>query len=495
MINQTALKYIMDCKPEERIYMCGKDFSLFMVYYFLNYLKFPFAPFHYEWFEDLQDLSEAKINELALIAFRESAKTSFAKIFLIWLICYRKKKYINVDSFDKENSERVLFDIVLTFQDNHRLIGDFGQLFNTARNKDQATVKRVNNFVTNNGVRVEAHSTQESIRGRVHGDQRPDFILFDDIETTKTKESKAYTKQVADHLEEALTGIASDSYSVLYLGNYISDFGNIASMEKRAKSNPLFRFRKVAILDSEGKVTWPGKYCLTDAEAVGTNKVSIETLRTRFTPMTFSAELMNQPIDEATQEFKRSYFIPSTNEEVNKSRTNCFILIDTALSEKDENDDTGVAVIWVDRDNNWFVRAFPKRINSAGLINLLFDLHTLYKPNLIGIEETMFTMAIKPFLNEEMRKRNEFLPIRELKHGGRKKEVRIRGLIPRYEAKAIKHIDSPVLEEQLLQFPQGLHDDVADAVAYGLDLCYAPFNDRDTSHLFEDNPTYPDIGL
>lgn len=495
MISKEAIEFITTATPEQRKYACEKDFSLFMVYYFNHYLKTPFASFHYEWFQDLQDLTDKKINELALIAFRESAKTSFAKNYLAYLIAYKKKLYINVDSFDKENSERILFDVVVELQQNKKLVGDFGELFNVKRKQDEATTKRVSNFVTTNGVRVEAHSTQESIRGRIHGSQRPDFILFDDIETTKTKESKAYTKQVHDHLYEAIAGVDSGEYSLIYLGNYITDFGNIAELQKRAEGNDKFRYRKVPVIGPDGLPTWKAKYVLTDAEALTTGKVSLEERKRLLGSQVFMAEMMNQPIDESTQEFKKAWFIQATMDEVNSKRTNCFIIFDTALSEKDADDDTGVSIIWVDRENNWYVKAFPKRINPAELINLIFDMHNLYRPALIGIEKTMFTTAIKPFLQEEMRKRNLFLPIRELEHKGRKKEVRIRGLIPRYENKSIRHIDSPVLEEQLLQFPRGLHDDVLDSVAYGLDICYQPFKNDDVSHLLEEKPLYEDIGI
>lgn len=492
MINKDALKYMIDtATPDERKFIGEKDFALFFVYYFLHYIKYSFAEFHYDWIGAFNKLTKKEINELALIGFRESAKTSIAKIYIIYLICYKKKSYINIDSFDKENAERFLFDIVVELQQNQRLIADFGQLFNTKRNSDEATVKRINNFITNNGVRLEAHSTQESIRGRVHGNQRPDLILFDDIETNKTRESKAYTKQVADHLSEALSGISADEFTAIYLGNYITDFGNIAELEKRAKENDKFYYSKIAILDKD-KPTWANKYSLNGEDG----KVSIQEIKERLGSQVFMAEMMNLPIDESTQEFKKSWFIQATMEDVAKVRTNCFVIVDTAMSEKEQDDDTGIAIIWVDRENNWFVKAFPKRVNPAELINLLFDLHKLYKANLIGIEKTMFTTAIKPFLQEEMRKRNEFLPIRELEHKGRKKEVRIRGLIPRYEAKAIKHIDSPVLEEQLLQFPLGKHDDVVDSVAYGIDLCYAPYKNSDFDKILEESkPLYPDIGL
>ena len=220
-INKQALNKVVTGTSDERKYLCEQDFSLFMAYYFLDYIKYSFAPFHFEMFQDLKDLMAGKYREVAWIMFRESAKTSIAKIFLVYLICYKKKRYINVDSFDKENSERILFDIVSTLQTNNRLIADFGQLYNAPREKDKATMKRVSNFVTNNEIRVEAHSTQESIRGRLHKDQRPDFFLFDDIETNKTRDSKAYTEQVIKHLEEVLAGLSVDA-SVLYLGNYIT---------------------------------------------------------------------------------------------------------------------------------------------------------------------------------------------------------------------------------------------------------------------------------
>ena len=92
------------------------------------------------------------------------------------------------------------------------------------------------NFVCENGVRIEAHSTQESVRGRLHLNQRPDALIADDIETNKTKESKAYTKQVRDHVTEAMAGMATNGF-ILYLGNYITEYGNIAWLMERAKSN------------------------------------------------------------------------------------------------------------------------------------------------------------------------------------------------------------------------------------------------------------------
>jgi hypothetical protein len=257
-MTKAALTKCIEGTQQERLFLCEHSFGLFALYYFSSYFKYPLAPYHFEMEQDLHDLVEGKIRECAWIMFRESAKTTFAKLFTIWLIAYKKKKYINVDSFDKENAERILFDVAFELTNNQRLNTDFPVLFSKKRGIEEIKQNRINNFVTENGIRVEAHSTQESVRGRIHLDQRPDMLIADDIETNKTKESEAYTKQVRDHISEALAGMSPDG-SILYLGNYITEHGNIQYLIDRAKTDHKLRIRNVPVLVDE-KPTWPAKY-------------------------------------------------------------------------------------------------------------------------------------------------------------------------------------------------------------------------------------------
>lgn len=494
MINKQALKKVIDGTPDERKYLCEQDFSLFMAYYFLNYIKYPFAGFHFEMFQDLKDLMTGKYREVAWIMFRESAKTSIAKIFLVYLICYKKKKYINVDSFDKENSERILFDIVNTLQTNNRLIADFGQLYNAPREQDKATVKRVSNFITNNDIRVEAHSTQESIRGRLHKDQRPDFFLFDDIETNKTRDSKAYTEQVIKHLEEVLAGLSADA-SVLYLGNFITEYGSIAMIKSRARTDHKLLYRDVPAI-KDGIPTWKGKYAISDSEAKQTGKVSLEDKLRQLGPQVFNAEMLNLPIDENTAEFKKSWFKYIPEEEVHNKNTLCFITIDTALSQEKNSDSTGVTINWVSQDNFWHIKSYRVRVNPKELVDLLFRLYDQYNPEQIGVEKTMYTQALKPFVEDEMRKRNKYLPIVELMHQSISKETRIRGLVQRYASGSIFHIADTCLdlEEEARTFPRGQHDDVLDSLAYQPQICHAPFASEEYIPD-EYDPLFEDIGV
>lgn len=493
-INKQALNKVITGTPDERKYLCEQDFSLFMAYYFLDYIKYPFAGFHFDMFQDLKDLMAGKYREVAWIMFRESAKTSIAKIFLVYLICYKKKRYINVDSFDKENAERILFDIVSTLQTNNRLIADFGQLYNAPREKDKATMKRVSNFVTNNEIRVEAHSTQESIRGRLHKDQRPDFFLFDDIETNKTRDSKAYTEQVIKHLEEVLAGLSVDA-SVLYLGNYITEYGSINLLKKRAETDHKLLYRDVPVI-LDGVPTWPGKYALSDSEASQTGKVSLEDKQRQLGSQVFASEMLNRPIDDSVAEFKKEWIQTATEEDLKHLNYLTFIAIDTAVSKKDSADFTGITIDRVSSEGKRYVTAYKMKINSTELIEHIFFLQEKYKPEILGIEETSYLLAIKPFMEEEMRKRNKHFTITPLKHGGIKKETRIRGLIPLMENKSVFFVgDCTALEEEMRVFPRGLHDDVLDSFQYAEQIAFKPY-DEDSFDVFEEEkPLYPSIGV
>ena len=120
----------------------------------------------------------------------------------------------------------------------------------------------------------------------------------------------------------------------------------------------------------------------------------------------------------------------------------------------------------------------------------------------IGLEETTMTQAIEPFLNVEMAKKNIFPNVVPLKHGGVNKEVRIKGLLPRYDRGHIYHITGLCkdLERELLRFPSSAHDDVMDATAYQVFLAQAPntsfdFDEFEAMELSPSERIYDEIGL
>ena len=88
---------------EDRKFVCRENFALYMVYYFPHYIQTQFAPYHYEMVEDWHDLIDGKITELAWIMYRESAKTSFAKMGFCYLICYGIGNRFHTVKIDNNN--------------------------------------------------------------------------------------------------------------------------------------------------------------------------------------------------------------------------------------------------------------------------------------------------------------------------------------------------------------------------------------------------------
>lgn len=207
----------------------------------------------------------------------------------------------------------------------------------------------------------------------------------------------------------------------------------------------------------------------------------------------WSALYQQNPIDEATQEFHKHWFKDRERAELEHLKTRRFLTIDTAISEKASADYTGLCDNTVDWENNWNLKAWRMKINPKELIDLLFNLHDTRQYESIGIEKTIYLDTLKPFLDDEQRKRNKFLPIVNLEHNQTKKELRIRGLIPRYQAGAIYHLKGECidLEHEMLRFPKGVHDDVLDATAYQLQIAGAP--EKEIKKNYWDSIFYNDI--
>lgn len=210
-----------------------------------------------------------------------------------------------------------------------------------------------------------------------------------------------------------------------------------------------------------GEPLWPERYNVAELDDI---KKTIGTYE-------WGALYQQNPVLTENQEFKPSWFRYRTLEDVSHMSVRKFATIDPNLKKSDTSDWTGVCRNYVNEKNQWHLRANRYRVNSKDIIDLIFLLHDEGFEK-IGIEEGAFTYVVEPFLKDEMTKRGKFPNIVPLKHQGTMKEIRIRGLIPRYQTEMIYHLEGECddLEEELLSFPLGLHDDCADAVAYQIQI-------------------------
>jgi predicted phage terminase large subunit-like protein len=202
----------------------------------------------------------------------------------------------------------------------------------------------------------------------------------------------------------------------------------------------------------------------------------------------FSALYQGQPISSENQEFRKDNFKYIELDEVLKMTTRRFMTIDTAISKKASGDYTGITLNFVNRENKWHVMTWKLRVSPQELMEFIFKTWKQHNVEQIGIEKTIYLMAVKPYFDEEMRKRNQFPYVTELAHNQINKEVRIRALLPYYESGSVYHIKGRIdgLEEELLTFPKGRHDDVLDSLSYQTQVVKKPYEHGEKKvHVFK----------
>lgn len=241
------------------------------------------------------------------------------------------------------------------------------------------------------------------------------------------------------------------------LGNY--DKWTIISFPAIATKDELYR--------KKGEALWPEKFPIA----------KLRNIENTLGPYEFSALYQANPITSENQEFKEAWIKKRSWQEVEALDTRKFATIDPGGKEE-ENDYTGIVRNYIDKQNHWNIKAMRVHFDATELINFIFKLHEENFEK-IGIEETVYLRAIEPFFKEECRKRNRFPNVIPIKHAGRNKEVRIRGLIPRYSSGSIFHIEGECkdLEDEMVVFPKGAHDDTMDALAYQNDIAESPLDE------------------
>lgn len=305
-----------------------------------------------------------------------------------------------------------------------------------------------------------------------------DFLIIDDpIKNREEANSEVYRNKVWSWFTStAYTRLQPNGKVIVILTRWHLDdlAGRLQNNDEFNSLMKIISFPAIAEEDEQyrkkGEVLWQSRYSLEELQSI---KKGIGTYD-------FSSLYQQKPILSEDQEFKEHWFQYRDWDEVMKLETRNFLTIDTAVSKKASADYTGIIRNYVDRENKWNIKAKRIRLNPKELIDMIFSLNEQDRYEKIGIEKTIYFDAIKPFLDDEIRKRNKFLDIVPLEHNQISKEIRIRGLVPRYETRSIIHIkdECTELEEELLTFPVGINDDVLDSLAYQTQIAEAPVGDK-----------------
>jgi predicted phage terminase large subunit-like protein len=310
--------------------------------------------------------------------------------------------------------------------------------------------------------------------------QHYDVIIHDDLVNRDNIGTRDQIQKVITYYQDCLPLLDNripELGKIVVLGTTWFD-GDLYSWIRDADNDIISDFdvmlRKAYVGEwGRGEILFPQKYSWS----------YLEELKRQMGSSSFSAQFLNDPVPAEDAFFKREMFHYYEPTDIRGSELNKFITVDPAISQEKESDYTAIVTCGIDKSGNAYVLDIVRdKLNPYGIANTLFELNEAYHPIKIGIEMVSFQQSLQFFLRDEMKKRGKYLPIEELKlnrqNNSSTKDMRIRGLQPRYEGGTIYHCktvrNNEYLEDELIRFPKGEHDDVIDALSYQLQLWITP---------------------
>lgn len=292
------------------------------------------------------------------------------------------------------------------------------------------------------------------------------LILDDLVKNREEAESEIYRERIWDWFTStAYTRL--EPKGVVIIANtrwHLDDIvGRVLNSEEFKKRTKIIKFSAISEFvekphRGQHEALWPDKYDLRE----------LISIQKSIGPYDWSALYQGSPILTEKQEFRPEWNRTISESIVQMMSTRRFLTVDSSMSKKTSSDYTGFCDNRVNTQNFWHLKAWRQRLGPEELVDQLFTLQERNHYEGIGLEKTSYTVGLKPYLDSEQRKRGKYLPIVELQHNNVNKEVRIRGLIPRYAAGSVYHIigECNDLEDEMRNFPLGAHDDTLDATAY-----------------------------
>lgn len=426
--------------------------------------------FHHYWSDILLN---GKKN-FAAEGFRESGKTSLVvKGTPLHALTYPREdlRYIVFLLNNSILAQKRLGEIVEAYESNPDLSSN---LVRTVEYKPSLGIyeAEVTDGETEHRVRIEAYGKGASIRGLSWNDRRPDLVIMDDPQDLEDMESDLILGRDWDWFLSEVKFLGKDT-RIFLIGN---NLGEKCIVEQCLANKEILEFdgMRIPVAEAVGEVpdvtliksNWPERYPI---EFILNEKETYEKLGKSDI---WWRERMCVATSPETQRFRKGMFRYYRPEEIRKKLPSMtkFTTVDLAIGQTKRSDFTVVCTVAVDGDNNWFILDLDYgRYNVTETMNAIFGAVQTWRPRLVGMEGVAYQVAMKQFLEREMSVRNCFFSIQTL-DSERKKELRIEGMHPRFEAGKIffpaNGLFLPELEKELLAFPRGQHDDLIDALAY-----------------------------
>ena len=200
---------------------------------------------------------------------------------------------------------------------------------------------------------------------------------------------------------------------------------------------------------------------------------TLDDLKSLLGPYTFSCLYLNKPIRSNDMVFQPDWF--RYYEDPPKDLI-CYSTVDIGNDPEDTKGDPDPSVVMTCgkhlKSGLVYVLDYTRLKGSPGeLIDAIFEHVRKYHPVKVGIESVQYQRSLKYWVRERQRSENLWFCIEGIEHNTKSKQSRIMGLQPVISNGGLRfRVHQTALVNELLAFPIGAHDDMADALSMQLGL-------------------------
>jgi len=189
----------------------------------------------------------------------------------------------------------------------------------------------------------------------------------------------------------------------------------------------------------------------------------------------WNALYQGNPVSDEGAYFQRDWFeFYDLNDLPSADELTYYTAWDLAIGTKEENDFTvGITVALDRQDNLWVVDMQRGKWDGMQIVDKIIDTWEQFKSQITGLERGQIELSLGPFLQKQISERKAWgLYIEPMKTGRRDKQARARSIQGMMQAGKVLFPDSSqctwslAMQNELLRFPAGAHDDIVDALAW-----------------------------
>lgn len=481
---------LRELQLRNRIEKFKTDFKGFCQYYFPDYFYVTPSAMHEQMFIDVPyAIDNNAIDNLAYAAPRGNAKSTFISFALpIWVAVYQKKHYVIIVSDSADQANDFLAGIKSEFEDNERLINDFGDMVGAVWTNSDL-------ILSNNVVRIQALGVGKKIRGRRFNQWRPDLIICDDLENDENIQSPEQRQKMATWHAKALSKAGDERTDKIFVGTIL----HYDSLLSKLLKNPIYKSKKYqAVIQWSASALWDqwekiivnleNESRIADAKAFFEERKGEMLAGTRVLwpekesyydlmvqkvadgPAAFSSEKQNEPLSDDERRFLREWIVYYDDSELVGKKLFVVGFCDPSLGKKGGDYS---AIITLASDYNYQIYVLDADMQKRHPDIIITDTiakHRQYTYQAFGVEENQFQEYFKDSMKKKAEEMGVELPIKGIRQAS-DKILRIQSLQPDIKNARVKfRRDQQQLIDQLVNFPTDAHDDGPDALEGALAL-------------------------